>query len=188
MPANVVKKYKQFYFKIIKAEHLPCMDTFGTIDAYIKFEMDKKSKVKTKVVKMEDNLVEWNQEILVPIELPNNKDNLIFELYDQDLTSDDLVATLTFSIKNIIKRVGSDGKKRQYHLEWFNLYGANTSGSGDNVTIQNEQIEHSTTFKGRVLIEYSCIDMESPVFKVQDIDQKDEEFKQRLDNLQKKKY
>lgn len=43
------------------------MDTFGTIDAYIYYELDKKSKIQTKVVKMEDNVVTWNQELLIPV-------------------------------------------------------------------------------------------------------------------------
>ena len=45
IPTSIVKQYKQFYFKFIKAENLPVMDTFGTIDAYIYFELDKKSKI-----------------------------------------------------------------------------------------------------------------------------------------------
>jgi hypothetical protein len=36
------------------------MDTFGTIDAYIYHEIDKKSKVKTKVITMKDNEVQWD--------------------------------------------------------------------------------------------------------------------------------
>jgi len=130
MPTNVVKKYKQFYFKLIKAENLPVMDTFGTIDAFIKFELDKKSKVKTKVVKMRNSVVNWNQELLVPVELPVTKDSLDFELYDEDLgVSSELVANLHFSIKEIIKNVGGNPKERRYHMQWFNLYGSNPSES-----------------------------------------------------------
>lgn len=35
MPASIKKQYKQLYFRIFKAEKLPKMDRFGTIDAYI---------------------------------------------------------------------------------------------------------------------------------------------------------
>ena len=35
MPPSIKKQYKQLYFKIFKAENLPKMDRFGTIDAYI---------------------------------------------------------------------------------------------------------------------------------------------------------
>ena len=35
MPSSIKKQYKQMYFKIFKAEKLPKMDRFGTIDAYL---------------------------------------------------------------------------------------------------------------------------------------------------------
>jgi ssDNA-specific exonuclease RecJ len=59
MPASVEKQYKQLYFKFIKAEHLPIMDTFGTIDAFV--ELDHAGTViRTKVFTMQDNLVTWD--------------------------------------------------------------------------------------------------------------------------------
>lgn len=56
MPASVEKVYKQLYLKFIKAEHLPVMDTFGTIDAYIYLEHND-SKIRTKTYTMKNNLV-----------------------------------------------------------------------------------------------------------------------------------
>ena len=82
MPTNIEKQYKQFYFKFIRAENLPIMDTFGTIDAYIYHELNKTSKVKTRVYTMKDNEVIWNQEILIPVELPFTNDAIVFNLYD----------------------------------------------------------------------------------------------------------
>ena len=35
MPASIKKQYKQLKFRIFKAEKLPKMDRFGTIDAYM---------------------------------------------------------------------------------------------------------------------------------------------------------
>ena len=35
MPSSIKRQYKQLYFRIFKAEKLPKMDRFGTIDAYI---------------------------------------------------------------------------------------------------------------------------------------------------------
>lgn len=68
------------YFKFIKAEHLPIMDRGplgGTIDAYIYIEY-MGSKLKSKVVTMKDNLVEWDQEFLLPLELPASNDIITF--------------------------------------------------------------------------------------------------------------
>lgn len=65
---------------------------------------------------MEDNVVAWNQELLIPIQLPTTKDMLDFQLYDSDTVKDELVANLQISIKEVIKKVGGDSKKRKYHM------------------------------------------------------------------------
>ena len=36
MPASIKKDYKQLELTVVEAQNLPKMDTFGTIDAYIK--------------------------------------------------------------------------------------------------------------------------------------------------------
>ena len=59
MPASIIRQYKQLVFKILKAEKLPKMDTFGTIDAYLQTTYFK-SNLKTAVVKMKDNIVTWD--------------------------------------------------------------------------------------------------------------------------------
>ena len=56
MPASIKKNYKQLYFRIYKAEKLPKMDRFGTIDAYMSTTFFKQT-LKTEVVTMKDNLV-----------------------------------------------------------------------------------------------------------------------------------
>ena len=78
MSPSVVKTYKQLYFKIIKAENIPKMDTLGTTDGYLKIQLDSTSKVKTKVDTMKNKKIEWDQEVLVPVELPSTKDDLDF--------------------------------------------------------------------------------------------------------------
>ena len=111
MPASVQKEYKQLYFKFIKAEHLPIMDGGpfgGTIDAYIYID-HMGSKLKTKVVTMKDDLVDWDEEFLMPLELPASNDLITFQLYDHDLVgTDDLCASLQFSIKEMLKTDSSD--------------------------------------------------------------------------------
>jgi hypothetical protein len=90
-----------------------------------------------------------------------------FTLYDEDFgMRDDLVANLHFSKKDIIKQVGGDPTQRQYHMQWFNLYGCNASKDNKYSKMQNEDHDLSTTYKGRVLVEYSCIDMDTPEFKI----------------------
>jgi hypothetical protein len=50
MPASIRKAQKQINLSILRAENLPKMDTFGTIDAYFKAKWNKKT-LKTKIVK-----------------------------------------------------------------------------------------------------------------------------------------
>lgn len=49
MTASIKKEFKQLKFRFVKAEKLPKMDQFGTIDAYIQTIFFKK-KLKTKPV------------------------------------------------------------------------------------------------------------------------------------------
>ena len=98
MAASVQTQYKQLFFKFIKATNLPQMDTFGTIDAYVYLEWNK-SKLRTETVTMKDNLIEWKQEMMIPLELPASNDEIAFKVYDHDTTFDELVATFRFSIK-----------------------------------------------------------------------------------------
>jgi Ca2+-dependent lipid-binding protein len=134
MPASVQKVYKQLYFKFIKAEHLPIMDLMGTIDAYIYLEYNG-SKIRTKTYTMKDNLVIWNQEILIPLELPASNDTLVFNLYDYDKPPlpDTLCASMTFSLKQIIQQTDSSNNAPgdfTYHMQWINLFGCNPEYSG----------------------------------------------------------
>jgi len=58
----------------------------------------------------------------------------------------------------------------KYKMQWFNLYGSNPEYEGKNASMQNEDPDAATTFKGRVLIEYSLINDEHPVMKMRDIE------------------
>jgi len=176
MPASVVKKYKQLYFKFIKAEHLPKMDLMGTIDAYIWID-HMGDTLRTKTVTQEDELVEWDQEMLLPLEVPLSKAKLTFSLYDYDRGQrDDLVASMGFSLKEILKTDSSKaGDDINYTMKWVNLFGCNPADSGSfgarkkAADSQNENPDEATTFKGRVLVEYFSVDCKHPEMKIRDI-------------------
>ena len=114
----------------------------GTIDAYVKIN-HLGNKLKTDVVTMgDDKIVQWDQEMMLPLELPASNDKLVFNVYDQDFGSgDDLVCSMYFSIKEILK---TDSSKKvmenepepdkhdeikdenlTYTMKWVNLYGSN---------------------------------------------------------------
>lgn len=127
--------------------------------------------------------------MLLPLELPLSNDVLMFQLFDQDLMKgDDLVCSLKFSIKDILKTDSSRNKKDKdgnveltYTTKWVNLYGCNKEHTGGlldksdktQCTIQNENVEEAATFMGRLLIEYHTIDSKHPEMKIRDIDKND---------------
>ena len=190
MPASVVKKYKQLYFKFIKAEHLPKMDLMGTIDAYIWID-HMGDTLRTKTVKQEDELVEWDQEMLLPLEVPLSKEMLTFSLYDYDFgTRDELVASMKFSLKEILK---TDSSKCgpgdvNYTTRWVNLFGCNPDYAGRKAAgPQNENPDEATTFKGRVLVEYWVTECKHPEMKIRDVT-KDDAYQTRLERMKEKQY
>lgn len=61
------------------AEHLPFMDTFGTIDAYCYIDhMGGKLKTSIQTMPKDTMRVHWNQEFLLPLELPASNDIIKF--------------------------------------------------------------------------------------------------------------
>lgn len=102
MPASIKKQYKQLYFRIFKAEKLPKMDRFGTIDAYIQTTFFKQT-LRTNTITMKDNICQWDEEIWLPVQWPVASSRLVFKLYDADSAgSDELVGSMVFSIKDIL--------------------------------------------------------------------------------------
>jgi hypothetical protein len=59
MPASIKKQYKQLVFRIFRGRKFPIMDTFGTIDAYVKTTFMGQT-LKTKTIKMEKVECIWN--------------------------------------------------------------------------------------------------------------------------------
>jgi Ca2+-dependent lipid-binding protein len=102
MPASIKKQYKQLYFRIFRGENLPQTDMLGTIDAYLETTFFKQN-LKTQIVTMKDKLVQWDQEMLLPVQWPVASNRLVFKLYDYNKASaDELIGSMVFSIKDII--------------------------------------------------------------------------------------
>ena len=159
MPASVKKQYKQLFFRIFKAEKLPKMDTFGTIDAFITTNFFNQT-LKTNVVNGKDNkgdlTVQWDEEILLPIQWPVASNRLIFKLYDFENTGlHELVGSLVFSIKDILAVPGPT-------FNWVNIYGAPLGKSGENTNKMNNNPEIASTWKGRILVQYHAEDTKNP--------------------------
>ena len=87
---------------------------------------------------------------------------LVFKVFDEDLTLDEIVGSIVFQSKNII------GAKNGIYL-WKNVYGAPMDVSGANATQMNENPEIASLWKGRILIQLLAEKTEKPVLRIQDI-------------------
>ena len=98
MPAQIKKEFKQLKIRFIQAEKLPKMDTFGTIDAYIKGNFQGK-KIRTEAVTAKNDICPIEQEFWLPIQWPLASDRLLLQLYDEDNVVDEIVGSMFFSLK-----------------------------------------------------------------------------------------
>ena len=130
MPSSIKKSYKQLHFKLFRAENLPVMDLAmigeGSTDAYVQMSYGGKS-LKSKYVETKKNKVEWNQEMLIPIELPIKEEKVKFRVYDHDSAIDDLVCSFELSVREILMQ---EEKK----IRWIDLYGPKEPGNSGQYT------------------------------------------------------
>jgi len=113
-------------------------------------------------VTQKDEVVVWDQVMWLPITWPVASDRLTFQLYDYDAAgSNELVASTIFSIKRQVKEAGDTGL-----FQWVNLYGAPKDRSGANTDLMNEKPEYASTWKGRMLMHFSCEDVKEPEMKI----------------------
>ena len=137
--------------------------------------------------------------MMLPLELPLSNDELKFEVYDYDLTGDDLVCAMKFSIKELLKSDSSRNPKDKdgnpeitYNMRWVNLYGCNKEWCGGmtqltndkaQMAIQNNDMEEAGAFMGRILVEYHVIDSKHPEMKLKDVKMEDPDFAGRLNRM-----
>lgn len=81
-------------------------------------------------------------------------DRLVLKLWDEDNVTDEIVGSMFFSLKKIVNECGGNGT-----LTWTNLYGSPLGVSGKNTDRMNENPELASTWKGRLLMHISCVDI-----------------------------
>ena len=137
----------------------------GSTDAYVKLKYGS-SKLKTKVVKTSsDQCCDWNQEMLIPLQLPIKDEKLILQVYDEDTIADEIIASLVLNVKSMMKYDSEENKC----TKWVNLYGAPQGYMGSNVDKMNEDPELATKWKGKILMEYFCEESKYPVLKLRNL-------------------
>ena len=138
------------------------MDTFGTIDAYIKGKFNGK-RIRTKAVTARNDVCAMEQEFWLPIQWPLASDRFLLQLYDEDKVVDEIVGSMYFSLKKLIAEGSVPGGK----FFWHNMYGAPTGYSGGNCDLMNEQPELGSAWKGRILMQIESEDAKHPERKEQ---------------------
>jgi len=170
MPTSTKPKFYQIKFRFFKGEKLAKMDSTllggGSIDAYVTCTYMGK-KLKTKVVTQgKEERVFWNQEFLLPCQLPIMASKLKMKLWDEDKLSDEIVGSFSFNLKSMIKDMNG-------LFFWKNIYGSPLNVSGDTKKAMNENPDIASTWKGRLLMQVVAVETENPILKVTDIPEDD---------------
>ena len=94
---------------------------------------------------MKNEIVIWNQEFLIPCQLPIMSSRLVMKLYDEDKLKDEIVGSMIFNLKEIIGDMNG-------LFFWKNIYGSPLDVSGENTNTMNANPDLASTWKGRVLM------------------------------------
>lgn len=172
MPASIRKDYKQLTISVIEAQNLPKMDTFGTIDAYVKAVFNKftyKTQVVNPKKRGEDLICTFNKVFKIPLQWPISNDRFTMSIWDEEKTTpDEIAGTLEFSLKELVRNCSSaDGQFR-----WANLYGAPlaTGFQGPFQEKMNHHPEIASLWKGRLLLHIQVSDTKTPEKGTFDVD------------------
>ena len=103
--------------------------------------------------------------MLIPIEMPTKDDKIKLQVWDQDVTMDSQVCSLSLSVKSIMKYT-----REESMVKWINLYGAPLDYMGSNVDKMNKNPEDASLWKGRILVEYFSEDVKYPVRKKRNVE------------------
>ena len=151
IPPTIKKEFKQLKIRFLQAEKLPILDMIGTIDLFYQLDFCGK-RWKSSIVTMKDNVCKHDTEFWIPLSWPLNYDRLIIKLFDDDVgKSNEIVGSLFFSLKKLIKEGGNGG-----FYSWYNVYGSPLGVSGEQTDLMNNNPEFASTWKGRVLMHISC--------------------------------
>jgi hypothetical protein len=185
MPPSIRPEFYQIRFKFFRAENLPAMDTAligkGSLDAYIIMEY-MGQKLKTKILtQKEGGSIDWNQEFLIPCQLPIMSSRIVMKLYDEDTIKDEIVGSMLFNLKEVI------GKKNGKYF-WKNIYGSPLGRMGSNVDNMNNNPECASTWKGRILFQVEAVKTDKPQLCVKDLEPEGPEIQKAQAFFQEHEY
>ena len=166
LPPHIKTEAVQLCVRLIKAEALPKMDSWGgTCEAYVQVEFGGAS-IKTRAVKADQRWMGayWFEDVLIPVTLPAVATQLVMTVWDEDKASgDDIIGTLRLHWKDI-----KENKYGDYC--WFNIYGAPLKVQGDYTDNMNEEPRIASNWRGRILCSLAAKKIKKPHTKLAPIE------------------
>ena len=169
LPPQIKRKYYQLTLRLLKAEYLPKMDTWGTCDGFIQNTFKNKT-LKTNTVTVKNDRLLWNQEFLIPLQMPLLNERIVLKVYDQDKTCSNLFGSMLFNKTKIMELQEMHSISGEAQCFWSHIYGASLSASGEQAEIANSNEELASTWNGRVLMQVEGNITEEPQWICQEID------------------
>jgi hypothetical protein len=112
----------------------------------------------------------WNQEFLVPAQVPLIGGRIIFRIYDDDTTGDELIGSIHIELKDIVPDADGNPGRFQGIYDWKNIYGAPLNVSGNMTNKMNNNPEIASFWKGRILVQSLCEETEKPLLMMHALD------------------
>ena len=160
LPSQIKTTYKQMEIYIFSGEGFPKMKNFfgkNEFNVEVKYLGISKS---TQIVKMENEKVEWNELIEIPVAQPVISQKVIFLVKHKNK---DLVGSLMLTIDDI-----KNGKYKE--LNCMDIYGSiKPDDNSQAAKMMNENPELGSSWKGRILLIINYRDKDSPNAGVQRI-------------------
>jgi hypothetical protein len=163
VPPQIKNTYFQIVFRIFRAEYLPKMDSFfGSCDGFVSSKFHG-SELQTKVSKMDDKVIQWNEELHLPLHMPVVSEKIILKIWDFDKFQNDIIGSIFFNKPRIERKIGIG-------IFWANIYGAPIDTHGNNTDKANNNSKYGTRWKGRILMQVEGFETEDPRVKCDPID------------------
>lgn len=174
IPPSIRLQTNQLSIRIIRGENLPKLDNIGAgIDAFLEVSLGT-VKMKTKISKNLNPF--WNEEIYMPLMVPNFLNNLKMAAWDYDtLKSNDPVGSMNFKLSDI-----KTGKHK--NPNWVHIYGAPEGSASKEVAYMQEFPQTGTSYRGSVLLTMEIVENPQETKSGVFISKQSTDFPSRMNN------
>ena len=181
IPTQIKMKYKQISFYFFRGEEFPDMDSVFSekkvgrrCDGYIEVKYMGIMR-KTKVVEMKNEIVEWNQIVDIPATMPAVSQKICFVVKDEDVGADDIVGSFELKVDDIYNG-------HYDSIQYIDIYGSPINKRGGVYDQMNYNAEIGSRWNGRILMKCSVTDVDSPIARVRDFGEGEQNLIQQVNN------